>query len=239
MRSAADKRRAVMTLLGDPESRQWSDREIARRCQVSQPFVSKLRAAHAASGGPEPDQHVAVRGGQRYLIHAADINAGRRGKTRRRVRPLDEPVVHDELGQLVPLPAALTFELWRRRLGAIVTQLQAAAEEWRQLKAELRACGRRAPAAKALLEKATRESAELEHRAKLIQGSLPYAVCPHCDGHGAAYCAGCRGVGWVDGFGFDVVRDDLRHIARSVGQLNRYRGEGFVLPARRLPRRKR
>jgi hypothetical protein len=42
-RTNADKRRAVETLLRDEEWGQWSNREIARRCAVSQPFVSKLR----------------------------------------------------------------------------------------------------------------------------------------------------------------------------------------------------
>jgi len=43
-RSNADKRRAVETLLRDDEWSQWSDREIARRCGVSHPFVAAIRA---------------------------------------------------------------------------------------------------------------------------------------------------------------------------------------------------
>ena len=42
-RSNETKRRAVMTLLTDPEWGQWSDREIARKCKVSNTFVSNLR----------------------------------------------------------------------------------------------------------------------------------------------------------------------------------------------------
>lgn len=42
-RTNADKRRAVLALLQDPEWAQWSDGEIARRCKVSQPFVSGMR----------------------------------------------------------------------------------------------------------------------------------------------------------------------------------------------------
>ena len=42
-RKNSDKRRAVMTLLQDPEWRAWSDHKIAQICGVSQPFVSKLR----------------------------------------------------------------------------------------------------------------------------------------------------------------------------------------------------
>ena len=44
-RTNEDKRRAVMTLLGDAEWAQWSSAEIARRCNVTHPFVSTLRNA--------------------------------------------------------------------------------------------------------------------------------------------------------------------------------------------------
>ena len=43
-RSNADKRRAVMRLLEDEEWGKWSDREIARRCRVSNGYVHKLKA---------------------------------------------------------------------------------------------------------------------------------------------------------------------------------------------------
>lgn len=42
-RTNADKRRSVETLLRDEEWRQWSDTEIAKRCAVSQNFVSSVR----------------------------------------------------------------------------------------------------------------------------------------------------------------------------------------------------
>ena len=42
-RSRETKRRAVTTLLTDPEWGKWSDREIARKCKVSNTFVSNLR----------------------------------------------------------------------------------------------------------------------------------------------------------------------------------------------------
>jgi hypothetical protein len=44
-RTIEDKRKAVLTLLNDEEWSAWSDREIARQCAVSQPFVSKLRSS--------------------------------------------------------------------------------------------------------------------------------------------------------------------------------------------------
>lgn len=42
-RTQADKRRAIERLLRDDEWRQWSDSEIARRCNVSHPTVATVR----------------------------------------------------------------------------------------------------------------------------------------------------------------------------------------------------
>jgi hypothetical protein len=42
-RSNEDKRRAVQTLLSDPEWSGWSDREIVRRCGVAPSSVGALR----------------------------------------------------------------------------------------------------------------------------------------------------------------------------------------------------
>jgi hypothetical protein len=42
-RTNADKRKAIRLLLADAERGQWSDRESARHCRVSQWFVSRLR----------------------------------------------------------------------------------------------------------------------------------------------------------------------------------------------------
>ena len=41
-RSNDDKRRAVRTLLNDPEWAQWSDREISRRCGVSNRMADQV-----------------------------------------------------------------------------------------------------------------------------------------------------------------------------------------------------
>jgi hypothetical protein len=42
--------KAVRLLLADAEWGQWSDREIARHCQVSQWFVSRLRKGASHNG---------------------------------------------------------------------------------------------------------------------------------------------------------------------------------------------
>ena len=62
--SRADKRKAVALLLADAEWCQWSDREIAHRCQVDPKVVSRMRrdppghpparTAELSSSGAEP-----------------------------------------------------------------------------------------------------------------------------------------------------------------------------------------
>jgi hypothetical protein len=57
-RSNTDKRRAVLTLLRDDEWGKWSDRAVARRCQVDNKTVAGLRASLRKSSvtpqaGPE------------------------------------------------------------------------------------------------------------------------------------------------------------------------------------------
>jgi uncharacterized ParB-like nuclease family protein len=61
-RSDADKRNAVLALLNDEEWREWADREIARRCSVGAPFVSKIRKSicNSVTDAPAPDAKNAV-----------------------------------------------------------------------------------------------------------------------------------------------------------------------------------
>ena len=49
-----DKRRAVETLLNDPEWSQWSDREIARRCAVHHQLVATVRSSLDDSSSEPP-----------------------------------------------------------------------------------------------------------------------------------------------------------------------------------------
>jgi hypothetical protein len=71
-RTNADKRRAVLTLLHDPEWRQWSDSEIAHKCRVSRPLVAEMRAerdaniAHPAE--LQDGKRIVKRGGKVYSM---------------------------------------------------------------------------------------------------------------------------------------------------------------------------
>ena len=70
MRTNADKRRAVETLLLDPEWRQWSDHEIGRQAGVSHTFVGKVRGELSGSGHQMPQERLVQRGSQVYTFPA-------------------------------------------------------------------------------------------------------------------------------------------------------------------------
>lgn len=61
-RTNEDKRKAVATLLSDAEWSTWSDREIARTCGVTHPFVANLRRPKevVTVTTPEPSEVVTV-----------------------------------------------------------------------------------------------------------------------------------------------------------------------------------
>lgn len=73
-RTNSDKRRAVLTLLQDDEWRDWSDREIARRCKVSNRFVTNLRAELQQAGQtPAPTVRKYTRNGEERTMETEKI----------------------------------------------------------------------------------------------------------------------------------------------------------------------
>ncbi len=93
-RTRADKRRAVLTLLNDPEWQHWSDRAIAKQCSVSNVFVSDLRKKGSEqlpvninrddSGTGEnaaPVSRTYTRKGKTSTMQVSGINQGRTNKT--------------------------------------------------------------------------------------------------------------------------------------------------------------
>lgn len=71
-RTNDDKRKAVLTLLEDEEWAKWSDREIARACGVSHPFVANLRPASGNDYQIEQPR-IVQRNGKTYEQNTANI----------------------------------------------------------------------------------------------------------------------------------------------------------------------
>ncbi|URI08945.1 hypothetical protein MW290_25590 [Aquincola tertiaricarbonis] len=75
-RSNADKRKAVMMVLTDAEWAKWSDREIARRCQVTHPFVASIRASLVAvSSEPAAERTYTTKHGTQAKMDTAGVRA--------------------------------------------------------------------------------------------------------------------------------------------------------------------
>jgi hypothetical protein len=71
-RTNPDKRRAVETLLSDPEWATWSDREIARRCGVSDKTVAPLRPRVTAEI-PQLERTYTTKHGTQATMQTASI----------------------------------------------------------------------------------------------------------------------------------------------------------------------
>jgi hypothetical protein len=84
-RTTADKRKAVQTLLEDEEWVKWSDREIARRCAVSDTFVGDIRKSHCGlTAVTEEVRTVPTKHGGVTQMNVANIGKARKtesGKT--------------------------------------------------------------------------------------------------------------------------------------------------------------
>ena len=74
-RTSEDKRRAVTVLLNDPEWSGWSDREVARQCRVSHPFVAKFRPSLTGNVSSEPRTYTDKHGNQSRM-NTSNIGRG-------------------------------------------------------------------------------------------------------------------------------------------------------------------
>lgn len=79
-RTNDDKRRAVLRLLNDAEWSKWSDREIARQCNVSAPMVATLRPKPpvTVNSYSEPDRTYTTKHGTTSTMRTANIGTAPR-----------------------------------------------------------------------------------------------------------------------------------------------------------------
>lgn len=79
-RTNADKRRAVETLLRDEEWGQWSDREIARRCVVSNHMVAEVRR-FLTGNSPSDERTYTTKHGTTATMQTGNIGSQHRPPT--------------------------------------------------------------------------------------------------------------------------------------------------------------
>jgi transposase len=71
-RTNADKRRAVILLLGDEECARWSDHKIARHCRVTHPFVGNVRRS-LETVSSDDGQRTYLREGRKQTMNVTRI----------------------------------------------------------------------------------------------------------------------------------------------------------------------
>jgi len=93
-RTNEDKRKAVLTLLNDPEWAQWSNREIARRCRVDHVTVGNVRSSLVKiTSDPDPQtRRTRTKHGTETTMNTSRIGKTKGGKatkktTRSRLKP--------------------------------------------------------------------------------------------------------------------------------------------------------
>ena len=102
--SAADKRKAMTRLLADAEWSAWSDREIARQCEVGHPFVAKHRKELSLESNSSEESPSPPTGG---LHHCGLTATGLR---------CAGPVAAGAVGRLLPGMAGRTGSRCHRRI---------------------------------------------------------------------------------------------------------------------------
>lgn len=102
-RTNDDKRRAVLTLLNDPEWAAWSDREIARACCVTHPFVAKQRSDLSGNGYQIAPERTVTRNGTTYQQNTANIGTSSKAD---QIAPEPETPVVPEVVAPEPAPAS-------------------------------------------------------------------------------------------------------------------------------------
>jgi hypothetical protein len=127
-RSNADKRRAVLTMLEDPEWRQWSDSEIADQCGVSRPLVAEMRAGlEAKKAHPaelQDNARTVKRGSKVYSMDLTKIRGQRvRGQEPPKVSPPDaKPDSLPAIDFLLELPKNSLFKVHPSEIVPLIHQ---------------------------------------------------------------------------------------------------------------------
>jgi hypothetical protein len=220
-RTNADKRKAVALLLADAEWGRWSDHELARRCHVSQAFVTKLRKGLSDNGyqiGPRKVQ----RGGTTYAMRVRTRSGPPAPPEQVETTPEPAPPAvpgTDRVGLPLPAGAAPAF--------ASLSGFEAAEELLAQL-AELVDQLAHSPGGAAFQQEVMRRvkdgrvsfySPELHVFAQKLGAAAPFCgTCPRCwtqhEGRIQPRCKLCGGRGWLSKREFEVCPEPERQELR-------------------------
>ena len=160
--SMEDKRKSVLDMLNDAEWGKWSDREIARHCGVSHPFVGKLRASLTA---PKEEK--------RKFTDGEGVTRER--KVKPKVETLPEPQ-HDKNAEMVDALIAendkLTEQLALASIDGTVEDRDRAEKLIAELKEDLRLAKIEIVAVTKSRDQFQSENAQLKRQVAMLQKKL-------------------------------------------------------------------
>ena len=222
-RTNADKRKAVLLLLADAEWGQWSDGQIARRCQVSQVFVSKLRKG-ASHNGYEMKPRKVKRGNTVYEMQARTKNGRKTDPDDAAQTPDAAAPACDRVGLPLPAGTAAAFASAGDFEAAHKLHVQLAALVDRLAQGAGGAAYRQHVVRKVRDGKITFSSPELQIFGQKLSSAAPHCgSCPRCHaahaGLSQSSCKLCGGRGWLSKGEFDACphheRQELEHLRKQ------------------------
>lgn len=191
-RSNADKRRAVETLLEDAEWSGWSDREIAKMCRVSHPFVASLRPRRDDSSG--------------NVTRCAD-------ETRKFVRneKVQEQRVEKKPAPPPPIPAMTPFEAAKSQSHLFSNILGMLDEANRQVAAlaENKLAGH--------FVRHQQFLDALKNARRVVKFAEPASACPYMPNCKSGKCKCCKGAGWIPSDIHDKLNAEERAMLEGNG----------------------
>ena len=174
-RSAADKRRQVVTLLKDKEWRQWSDSQIANQCVVSTQLVKAVRDS-LTRPAPTVRRYRTAQGKVATMNIAPIIEAARERADPAPVIP-PVPIVASSLQDLLTLSFA--------RMRGLILSAQA---EWEQLHTRIHGFPH-AQGFKGYLAVKNLFDTDVPYLVKSLRDARPLEECTYC--HGEGECLPC------------------------------------------------
>lgn len=200
-RTNADKRRAVETLLSDPEWSQWSAHELARRACVHHTFVLRMKADVAGIGDKHQSspEKVKTSDGREYPAQRAPA-APKAPACDAKSKPepcapvatpkteTKERVVHDDVDESV----SLVLGAYRERAVPFLADARALLSEAKELR-------RNAPVSNpaTALAKMAEMIGLLTKVVELADAATPVSVCPTCKGKKPFCGSRIRCGGWT------------------------------------------
>jgi hypothetical protein len=205
-RTNADKRRAVATLLADPEWSQWSNFAIAKQCGVNDKTVASVRADLAPSLGNSEPAPTARLGsdGKFYPAHP---------QPRRQREPGDDdeefgtgqiaPDVTGEMGSDEPEESEDEKFLGNCKLskllkGKALELFQQEALRWKKARTHLDAMKAAGLAKESEPGEPLGPFTRKIHAAVRFSAPHTWGKCLGCEGKATPGCKVCKGVGFVD-----------------------------------------